>query len=179
MSRTLAATLAATLLATVSALAYSRDLPNGWRFPTAEELPDAARDRGPDKEARARGDFNGDGTEDEAVLLKSTGFSGEALWVWLSKGADGHEWLKLHEINWGPAYPSVDLAMGVATMPPGVHPYGCFCDAKTECNFGPHDKRPKLRLRDPAIAYFKIESSGSAYFWSRSRQRFLCVHTSD
>lgn len=179
MGRTLISTLAGVLLATFGTAAYPRDLPKGWRLPTVEELQDVGRDQEPDKAARARGDFNGDGVEDEAVLLKSTTFSGEALWVWLSNGSNAYEWTRLHEINWGPAYPSVDLAMGVATVEPGIHPYGCFCDAKAECNFGPHDKRPKLRLRDPAIAYFKLESSGKAYFWSRSQRRFLCVHTSD
>ncbi len=166
------------LLAFVSSLAYPLDLPKGWRFPTAEELQDIGRDQGPDKSARARGDFNGDGIEDEAVLLKSTEFSGEALWVWLSGPSNAHTWTKLHQIDWGPSYPKVDLAMGVETVKPGIHPYGCFCDAK-DCNLGTYAQRPKLRLRDPAIAYFKLESSGSMYFWSRSRKGFLCVVTSD
>jgi hypothetical protein len=179
MRRALISTFLGLFLATSSAEALPRDLPNGWRLPTDQELQGLGRDQGPNKMARANGDYNGDGIEDEALLLKSTEFSGEALWVWLSNGSEARQWTKLHQINWGPAYPNVDLAMGIETEKPGVYPYGCFCDAKSECNFGPHDKRPKLRLRDPAISYFKIDSAGSMYFWSRSRKRFLCVHTSD
>ena len=98
--------------------------------------------------------------------------------MWLSNKSEGFKWVKLDQIDWGPSYPKVSLAMGVAVAAPGIHAYGCFCGAN-DCNLGTHKDRPKLKLRDPAIEYFKIESAGSMYFWSRSQARFLCVVLSD
>jgi hypothetical protein len=158
--------------------ANAGELPEGWRLPMLDEMSDIARNDSPSRYAKAVGDFNGDGVVDEAVLLKSTGFSGEALWVWLSNTSGGFSWLKLDQVDWGPSYPNVPLAMGIAIAAPGIHPYGCFCGAR-DCNLGPQKDRPKLKLRDPAIEYFKIESAGAMYFWSRSQQKFLCVVLSD
>jgi hypothetical protein len=68
--------------------------------------------------------------------------------------------------------------MAVEVAPPGIHAYGCFDGAK-DCNFGPHEQRPKLKLRDPAIVYYKPESAGSMYFWSNKHNRFMRVWLSD
>jgi hypothetical protein len=166
------------LLGSASFAAYAQELPKGWRLPSPDELSDIARKDSPDRYAKAVGDFNSDGIVDEALLLKSTGFSGEALWVWLSNKSEGFKWVKLDQVDWGPSHPKVPLAMGVAVAAPGIHAYGCFCGAN-DCNLGTDKDRPKLKLRDPAIEYFKIESAGSMYFWSRSEGRFLCVVLSD
>jgi hypothetical protein len=158
--------------------AWSQDLPQGWRIPTAREITDPVRKDSPAAFAKATADFNGDGAPDEALLLKSTRFSGEALWVRLSKAQGDFEWVKLAEINWGKEYPNVDLAMGIDVLPPGIHPYGCF-DGANECNFGPHKDRPKLKLRDPSLMYFKLESAGSLFFWSRKHNKSMRVWLSD
>ena len=167
--------LALALLATA---AWAQDLPPGWRMPTVKEITDPVRKDSPVFFAKATADLNADGTPDEALLLKSTRFSGEGLWVRLSNADGQFAWVKLAEIDWGKEYPNVDLAMGIDILPPGVHPYGCFDDAK-DCNFGPHKDRPKLKLRDPSLMYFKLESAASLFFWSRKHKKFMRVWLSD
>jgi hypothetical protein len=135
------------------------------------------RDESPSKYTKVSADFNGDGVPDEAVLLKSLRFNGEGLWVRLSKGKDAFTWLKLAERRWPQEYKETDLAMGIEVAPPGVHPYGCF-DGAAECDWDP-TQRPKLKLRDPALLYFKFESAASLFFWSNKYQRFLRVWVSD
>ena len=173
-----AATTALMALALFANGALSQDLPQGWRMPTDKEITDPARKKSPVAFAKATADFNGDGFPDEALLLKSTRFSGEGLWIRLSNGEGGFAWIKLAQIDWGKEYPNVDLAMGIHVLRPGTYPYGCFDDAK-DCNFGPHTDRPKLKLRDPSLMYFKLESAASLFFWSRKYQKFMRVWLSD
>src|SRR4051812_10797541 len=117
--------LMAAMLGLLSVSAWSQELPAGWRLPTESELADPERNDKLTRYAKAVADLNRDGVTDEAYLLKSTQFSGEALWVKLS-GSDGKfVWTKLAEINWGKEYPNVDLAMGIDIAPPGTYPYGC------------------------------------------------------
>lgn len=155
---------------------WAQDLPDGWRLPTRKELSDEERKDRPTRYAKATADFNGDGIADDAVLLKSSRYSAEALWVRLSNDK-GFSWVKLDETKWD-KYPNVDLAMGVDVAPPGIYPYGCFENAK-DCNFGPVSERPKLKLRDPSIHYFRFGSASSAFFWSYKSGRFLRVWISD
>jgi hypothetical protein len=170
--------LVAAALASASIAGAGEELPKGWRLPSQAELSDRERAGSPERLARAVGDFNGDGVHDEALLLKSEAFSGEGLWVRLSGSQGTRQWLSLDKINWGPSYPNVSLAMAIEVAPPGIHAYGCF-DGVKDCNFGPQEKRPKLKLRDPAIVYYKPESAGSMYFWSRKHNRFMRVWLSD
>jgi hypothetical protein len=171
--------LAAAVVWSLSATAWAQDLPAGWRTPTAGELAADERNDSPSRYAKASADLNRDGVEDEAFLLKSERFSGEALWVKLSGENGKFVWIKLAEIKWGKEYPQVDLAMGIDIAPPGVYAYGCFVDRKEECNFGHHRDRPKLKLHDPSLVYFKPDSSSSAFFWSHKYKRFLHVAISD
>jgi len=171
--------LAAVVVWFFGANAWAQQLPPGWRLPTTEELASEDRNDSRTRYAKASADLNGDGIEDDAYLLKSERFSGEALWVRLSVESGKFVWTKLAEIKWGKAYPQVDLAMGIDIAPPGVYAYGCFVDTKEECNFGHHRDRPKLKLRDPSLLYFKLESSSSAFFWSHKYKRFLHVAISD
>lgn len=150
-----------------------QDLPKGWRITTQNELTDNVRRESPTRYSTAEGDFNGDGVMDSAFLLRRASRANEGLWVYLSQADGSFRWVKLQDY---PATSGSDSGMGIASSKPGVHSYGCFCDAN-ECNLG--KVRPKLQLRDPAIELFKIESAASMYFWSRSQEKFLCVVLSD
>jgi hypothetical protein len=137
------------------------------------------RKNSPTRYAKVLGDFNGDGVEDEALLLKSTRFSGEGLWVHLS-GTDGtFRWVKVTEIRWGKEYPNVNLGMGIDLIEPGVVPYACLEWTTDECQWGNRTAMPKLKLHDPAILYFKFESAASFYFWSNTKHRFVRAWISD
>ncbi len=171
--------LAAAIVWILGANAWAQELPHGWRLPTSEELAGVERNDSPTRYAKASADLNRDGIEDDAYLLKSERFSGEALWVRLSVESGKFAWTKLAEINWGKEYPHVDLAMGIDIAAPGVYAYGCFVDTKDECNFGHHRDRPKLKLRDPSLVYFKPVSASSAFFWRHKYKRFLHVRISD
>jgi hypothetical protein len=169
------------LLACPHSLAQANDLPPGWRLPLAREMADEPlRKNSPTRYAKVVGDFNGDGVDDEAFLLKSTRFSGEALWVHLSGPGGTFSWVMLSEIRWGKEYQNVKLGMGIDLIKPGVVPYACFDSAPyDDCQWGDRKAMPKLRLQDPGIMYFRFESAASMYFWSNSKQRFLRVWFSD
>jgi hypothetical protein len=164
------------LLAGSSTALAAADLPKDWRLPTKAELADNERNESPTRYAAAKADFNGDGREDEALLLKSSTFSGEGLWVRLSSPSSKSTWVKLDEINWGPEYPTVDLAMGIEVAPPGKYPYACFDDDK-ECDFG--NDRPEIALKRPSLVHFKFGSASSMHFWSDKDRKFRRIWTSD
>ncbi len=163
----------------VFAAGAADDLPPGWRLPTPQETADEPlRQHSPSRYARVVADFNGDGVNDKALLLKSTQFSGEALWVRLSAPGRESRWIQLDEIRWPKEYTQINLARGIDVVAPGVHAYACF-DTARECEWGDWTLRPKLRLKDPALLYFTFENAASMFFWSRTRQRFLRVWLSE
>lgn len=140
------------------------------------ELSDADRANTPSKYAAAKADFDGNGMEDEALLLKSINFSGEGLWVRLSRADRTTSWIKLDEIDWGSQHPSATLNMGITVEPPGSYRYACF-DEDNDCDFG--SERPRMTLNYPGIAYFRFESASSLFFWSDKENRFRRAWTSD
>jgi hypothetical protein len=163
------------VIALVCLPAMARDLPRGWRLPTEKELSAGDRNGSPSRYARAFADFNGDGVEDEALLLRSTTFNGEAVWVYLSNGATNGSWVKLYEEKWDFPSRDIDTFNGIDVVAPGIISYGGYCDTDSDGD----GTRPKLRLRDPSIETFHFERSSAVYFWSRERKNFICVWTSD
>jgi hypothetical protein len=158
---------------------YSKDkitMPDGWRFPTAEELSDDVnRKDSPTKYAKAVADFNGDGINDEAVLLKSTKFSGEGLFVRLSDNQNGFKWIELDVIDWGKKYPKVNLSMGIDIAKPGEYKTACG-KGYFECKEGEPEV---LKLRRPAINYFRFESANSFFVWDEKTTGFKRIWISD
>jgi hypothetical protein len=137
-------------------------------LPTQKELADSDRAESATRFSRAVADFNDDGTEDEAVLLKSMKYSGQALFVRLSDGNRGYKWVQLDSIDWGPKYQNVALSMAIEVLKPGIHEYYCFDDEK-DGNFG---KKKKIRLTKPALSYYRFQSSGSFFFWDDKTTKF-------
>lgn len=161
------------------AASYAKDdvaLPEGWRLPTAEELSsEANRKDSPTKYAKVIADFNGDGINDEAFLLKSTKFSGEGLFVRLSDGQKGFKWMKLDVIDWGEEYPKVNLSMGISVAKPGAYKTACG-KGYFECKEGEPEV---LKLRQPAIDYFRFESANSFFVWDEKTKSFKRIWMSD
>src|SRR5688500_7583655 len=120
------ATIASLLIATALEVSSATDLPAGWRYPNTKELDDSARNESPSRFARVVADFDGDGKDDTALLLKGRKQSAESLWVRLSERHAESEWIKLADIQWGTQYPDVGLAMGIEVVQPGVIAYACF-----------------------------------------------------
>ena len=167
---------AAIVATTHGALAF--DVPKGWRLPTRDEIAvDRSRQESSNGFTQAKADLNGDGVEDLAFVLKSTRFNGEGLWVYLSNGS-AFNWVKLNETRWSGDGSGAILAMGISVEKPGVIAYACFDGAKV-CAFGDRAERPKLKLIDPAINYFKMESAASIFFWSRTHKKFMRIWISD
>ncbi len=162
----------------LASTAYSGDkitLPEGWRFPTEKELSYVSRKDSPTKYTRAIADFNGDGINDEAFLLKSTKFSGEGLFVHLSNKESGFRWIELDVIDWGKQYSNVDLSMGVDIAKPGEYKTACG-KGYFECNEG---EPLVLKLRRPAINYFRFESANSFFVWDEKKAKFKRIWMSD
>lgn len=166
--------LAAVVMLWITAAA-SAEVPPGWRFLKKGELTDPLRQKSPTSYTRAIADFNGDGINDMALILRNVKSQREALWVSVATSGAAPRWIKLAEFE---AQSQSDSGMGIDLVAPGIHAYACFANSK-DCDFGARETRPKLRLRDPSIIYFKLESAASLFFWSRSKQRFMQVWLSD
>ncbi|MBI3514913.1 MAG: hypothetical protein HY060_12750, partial [Proteobacteria bacterium] len=96
-------------------------LPQGWRLPRPDELSSPHdivqwRDDSPDREAVARGDFDGDGRQDEARLLVSADGKKYALFVLLGSGRAVR--LVIDDVD------GLSI-MGIAALPPGRHRTAC------------------------------------------------------
>lgn len=162
------------LLVTVACAASDTSLPSEWRLPTEEELAgEPLRKESPTRYARAVADFNADGSLDEAVLVKSTRFSGEGLLVRLSCGPHCVKWITLDSTDWRQNQ-NVPVSMGVNVLAPGPHEYICVEDSGG-CEAPP--VRPTITLESAAIEYFRFESSSSFFYWKDGR--FVRVWTSD
>lgn len=165
--------------------AFGVDLPEGWRFPTAKELSGEERDNkhnsyiSENRFSKTEGDFNGDGKIDSAYILISKEFNGDGLFLYLS-GAKGYEWLILEESNWDKSYPDKNYIysspnMGIGTLPPKT-----FRTYVGKAWVTPTDIVPKEEdFANPALDYFRFESAGSLFFWSKSEQRFVRFWYSD
>jgi len=156
---------------------YKVTLPEGWRFPTTEELSDEPlRKKSHSKYIKTIADFNGDGIDDEAYLVKSTKFSGEGLLVRVSdlqNGASSNfKWLVLATIDLGKEAP---LGMGIDIATPGDYETACG-KGYYECKKG----EPKaLKIRRPVINYFRFESFNSFFLWDDKTKTFKEIQMSD
>ncbi|HBB68311.1 MAG TPA: hypothetical protein DCZ93_13665 [Elusimicrobia bacterium] len=151
-------------------------LPDGWRYPTTEELSDEAiRKDSPTKYAEVVADFNGDGRMDQALLLKSTKFSGEGLLVRLSDRKEAFRWIVLDSIDWGKKYPKVNLSMGINIVKPGKYKTAC-AKGYWKCE---KDEPSVVKVKGAAIDYFKPESANSFFIWDAATTRFKRIWISD
>jgi len=159
---------------TVSALA-SEELPEGWRFPSEDDLKPASptainfREKSPSNFAKAEADFNGDGIQDKAYLLKSTKYNGQGLLVRLSLNKN-FKWIVLDEIKREKGFPKDGIAMGIDIVKP--QKIRAFSER-------PYDEGIEITLGNPGLAYFHFEGAGSVFYWDSLQMKFLRVWISD
>jgi hypothetical protein len=119
----------------------------------------------------ARGDFNGDGAEDAAMLLVSLHRHEVGLFVFLTRKNHSYKAYRLDVIK--------DInylqVMGVAKVSSGAY--------KTACGKGywvcKPSETPMLSLKQEAIDFFKVESANSYFYWDRKKSTFRRMWMSD
>ena len=159
------------LVITLPTLAGSMPLPLGWRVPTSSELNDDWRSNDPNKYEVLRGDFNGDGVVDQAMLLVPLKGRSLGLFVFLSQKNHTFKTYALDRIK------DVALikAMGIAKVSPGQY--------KTACGKGywecAKDEAPEISIQHDAIDYFKTESANSYFYWDEQTKTFKRIWISD
>ena len=158
-----------------SALADNQ-LPDGWKYPFQSKRSDAnpARDDSLMAQPRVRADFDGDGTVDSALLLKSTEFTGQGLLVNLSS-VPGDGWLVLDEINWGEQYPSVALVMNIGVRGAGTFKVDCE-RAEPECQPG---EPMEITVDKPVLLYSRSADASSVFHWDEETRSFQRIWLSE
>ncbi|GGB86701.1 hypothetical protein [Pseudoduganella buxea] len=138
--------------------------PAGWRRAGPAELALAWRGTDPLRYTVVLGDFDGNGSDDEAQLLVSDRLNRSGLFVFLRQ-ADGTH--RRHALG-SDFHRSLTPAMGIRKLPPGVYTTAC---GKGYFDCGP--KRSKeISARHTVIEFFKFESSSAYYYWDRSKKKF-------
>lgn len=159
------------LLVVISCALDNKFLPQGWRMPGASEIGNDWRDNAPDGFLIARGDFNGDGIEDEARLLLSKKGNKMGLFAFLSQEAKSFRIILLDEKD-DAEYIEV---FGVTTVSPGLYKTACG-KGYWECN---EAETPEIFIKYDAIDYFKIESANCYFYWDSQTKSFKIIWISD
>lgn len=147
-------------------------LPEGWRYLTTEELSNQSwRQNSPTKYAKLVADFNGDGIDDNAYILKNTNFSREGLFVHLSDKQAGFKWLLLDTTDLA----RTNLYMGIDAVKPGEYITACG-KGYFKCKKG---EPAILKIERPAINYFQFESVNSFFVWNDKTRLFKQIWISD
>ncbi len=149
--------------------------PVGWRYPTALELRDPIRDTSPQHFAKAVADFDGNGHQDIAVLLRKENSNAEGLWVWLAQDTAG-QWIKLDSDEGSEGDGRV--FMGLDRQEAGALTVLCI-EQGDDCPVSDSGERALVWLKNPGIEYFRFSSSSSVYYWDTKQNKFLRAWTSD
>lgn len=149
--------------------------PLGWRYPTALELSDPIRDTSAHHFAKAVADFDGNGHQDIAVLLRKENSNAEGLWVWLAQDAAG-QWIKL-DSNEG-SEGDGRVFMGLDRQEAGALTVLCI-EQGDDCPVSDSAERALVWLKNPGIEYFRFSSSSSVYYWDTKQNKFLRAWTSN
>lgn len=109
----------------------------------------------------ARGDFNGDGVGDLAVLMVSRTSDWDGLFCLLSDGAGSFEFQVLTD-----RVPGVEWH-GIATVPPGTY--------ETLAAGGCGDGPPEVTLEHDGIDFWKFEVNDTYFVWDAASGSFSRV----
>jgi hypothetical protein len=157
------------LLALSTSVCLSQEMPAGWTKPPAKLRDQEFRRKDPNLFLVVTGDFNGDGTQDKALLLvnQHTQKLGFFICLTTAKGCDWHR-LEVMDIAF------FDV-MGIAKVKPGQYETACG-KGYWECG---KDEPEKLSTKRDAVEFFKDESASSVYVYNSGKHRFISVATSD
>jgi len=117
-----------------------------------------------------KADFDGDGKQDVARLLINGKENKMGLFVKLSSRPDGKE-IKLEEFD----DKSWIEVMGISVVKPGNYRTACG-KGYFECKKGEPET---LKLKQPAIDFFKFGSANSFFVWDGKDKRFHKIWMSD
>jgi len=154
--------------------AFAAEAPVGWRFPTETDYSDDwvnFRDLIP-VPFHARGDFNGDGTLDDAWILLRTDSERWGLFVFLSdKASTGTRLIRLRtHVEGAPAQ-----WHAVAVVPPGEYLTTCGTGV-TDCEKG--DER-SIKLQNAGFKFMVLGKTATTYYWHPAKKTFRYSQTSD
>ena len=159
----------ALLLVGLATLCSAQELPTGWTTPPAKLTGQTFRQKDPTHFLVVRGDFNGDGLQDKALLLVNQHTHKLGFFVCLTT-ATGCDWHRLEVM---------DLAfldvMGIAKVKPGDYDTACG-KGYWECD---KDEPEKLSTKRDAVEFFKDESASSVYVYNPAKDKFISIVTSD
>jgi len=145
-------------------------LPDGWALPSETMTNAVWRNKDKNRYLVASGDYNGDGTLDEARLLVHKDGSEMGFFVFLSKGKK----YKVFELD---RKSTVELLkpLGIELVPPGRYETAC-AKGFVEC----HDGDPReLVLSREGINYFKQGSASMYFYWDEKTDSFVGVGIND
>jgi hypothetical protein len=132
---------------------------------TAQEF----RRKAPNHFLVVKGDFNGDGVQDEALLLVNQRTQKMGFFVCLTT-ATGCDWHRLEVME----IAFFDV-MGIAKVKPGKYETACG-KGYWECG---KDEAERLKTKRDAVEFFKDASASSVYVYNPATHKFVSVATSD
>ncbi len=150
------------------------DVLDNWRYPNEEDYYYDWFDykNMEEKPFYVEADFNDDGLKDKACFLFSLDEDKWGLFVFLSKGINGIDIIKLDENK------NIEIPpqrMGINIVPAGIY--------KTACAKGYHECDSNeafvLDVKSPMLNYFTFESANSYFYWNFETERFNQVWISD
>lgn len=145
-------------------------IPNGWRLPLKKEMNQKWRDQNSLRFKSAKGDFDGDGKIDEALILVDKDGKKFGIFVWWA--AD--KFSKAEEV-----YVEKDFGL-LQKMGIGIVKKGTF---KTACGKGYYDcakdDSAELTLSQEGIDFFMNESANSFFHWDSKTKSFERTWMSD
>ncbi len=159
----------ALLVCILVACSAAQDVPKGWHHPESKLTRQDFRKKDPKRFLRVDGDFNGDGIQDQALLLVSQDGTKLGFFVCL-RGATGCSWHRLEAMD----IAFIDV-MGIALVKPSKTKTACG-KGYWECG---NDETETLLLKHDAVEFFKDESASSTYFFDSKTHRFKAVAISD
>ncbi len=160
---------AAVLLLGLTTLCSAQQLPAGWTKPPANLTGQQFREKDSNHFLVVKGDFDGDGVQDKALLLVDQHNHKMGFFVCLTT-ATGCDWHRLEVMD----IAFLDV-MGIARVKPGEYETACG-KGYWECG---KDEPEKLKTKRDAVEFFKDESASSVYVYNPITRKFGSVATSD